>query len=295
MQAPESTEVNGGGDGDVQTTVQYLQPGSQNVRYFSKGKEVNIGKYDDVSVVMHDARPNREEYTLENGGFALVQHESKVSDFNSREQLDTIYPSEIAALVKSLTGADDVVVVSPPVLRKTEAVVGLGHQPRAADVHTDWSPANAEETARRHADGDSATLSHTEISQYSRCIFVNVWRALSPPPQDWPLAVIDARTVGPDEGVGYPMVIVDKIPEVLPMVPQPYSFIEGANFNYNPDHRWCYFKDMTIDEVLVFKLYDSDRHRGSTSWRCPHTAFLNKVDGSVPRESVEVRTICYFK
>ena len=75
MKAPDYTEVN---DGDVTTTVQYLQPGSKNVRYFSKGKEVNIGKYDDVSVVMHDARSNKEEYTLENGGFALIQHDSKV-------------------------------------------------------------------------------------------------------------------------------------------------------------------------------------------------------------------------
>jgi len=200
--------------------------------------------------------------------------------------LDAVYPGEIAALVKSLTGADDVLVVSPPVLRKTKAEVGSTHQPRAADVHTDWSPANAEYTARQRADGREA---------YSRCIFVNVWRALSPPPQDWPLAVVDARTVGADEGVPYPMVIVDKIPETLPMVPQPSHFIEGANFCYNPGHRWCYFRDMKIDEVLVFKLYDSDRHRGSQSWRCPHTAFLNEVEGSVPRESVEVRTICYFR
>ena len=202
--------------------------------------------------------------------------------------MDTVYTGEIASLVKSLTGADDVTVVSPPVLRKVQAEVGSTHQPRAADVHTDWSPANAEETARRHAE-------NRKDAAYSRCIFVNVWRALSPPPQDWPLAVIDARTVGADEGSTYPMVIVDKIPETLPMVPQPSHFIEGANFHHNPDHRWCYFRDMTIDEVLVFKLYDSDRHRGIQSWRCPHTAFLNAVEGSVPRESVEVRTICYFK
>ena len=73
-----------------------------------------------------------------------------------------------------------------------------------------------------------------------------------PPPQDWPLAVIDARTVGADEGVPYPMVIVDKIPETLPMVPQPSHFVEGANFCYNPEHQWCYSRDIEIDEVLVF-------------------------------------------
>lgn len=78
-------------------------------------------------------------------------------------------------------------------------------------------------------------------------------------------------------------------------VPQPPYTIEGANFSFKPEHRWYYFKDMKIDEVLVFKLYDSDRHLGSESWRCPHTAFFNPTEGTIPRESVEVRTICYFK
>jgi hypothetical protein len=74
----KNTSVSEIHSGDVRTTVKYIQPDSKNVRYFSKGIEVNTGKYDDVSVVVHDARPNKEEYTLENGGFALIQHNSKV-------------------------------------------------------------------------------------------------------------------------------------------------------------------------------------------------------------------------
>ncbi|RFU27339.1 hypothetical protein B7463_g8989, partial [Scytalidium lignicola] len=210
-----------------------------------KGIEVNIGEYEDVSVVVYNARPNKEEYTLENGGFALVQHYSKIADFQSREQLDKVYSTEIADLVRSLTGADDVVIYSPPVLRQTETQIGSTHQPRAADVHTDYSPAYAEYAAREHRPMDMA---------YSRYAFVNVWRALSPPPQDWPLAVVDARSVSLDEGVPYPMIIVDKIPEKLPIIPQPPYTIEGANFCYNSEHKWYYFKDMKIDEVLVFKL-----------------------------------------
>lgn len=75
MTVPVNTVVS---DGDVRTTVKYLQQGSGNIRYFSKGIEVNTGKYEDVSVIIHDARPNKEEFTLENGGFTLAQHSSKV-------------------------------------------------------------------------------------------------------------------------------------------------------------------------------------------------------------------------
>jgi hypothetical protein len=189
-------------------------------------------------------------------------------------------------LVKSVTGADNVIIYSPPILRQNKAVPGSNYQPRAADVHTDWSPANADWTGRlRCPDGQI----------YSRFVFINVWRAITPPPQDWPLALIDAQTVQSDEGVSYPMLMVDKIPERLPMDPLPEYTIEGANFEPRSTHDWRYFSDMTVDEAIVFKLYDSDWKKGSKSWRCPHTAFFDGRDGTHARESVEIRTICYYK
>jgi hypothetical protein len=63
---------------DVKTTVKYLLPGSKNERYFSKGIEVNIGDYEDTPIVVRDARPRREEYTLDTAGFTLVGHKSGV-------------------------------------------------------------------------------------------------------------------------------------------------------------------------------------------------------------------------
>lgn len=56
-----------------------------------------------------------------------------------------------------------------------------------------------------------------------------------------------------------------------------------------------YSSNMTKNEVIVFKLYDSDGKKGSKSWRCPHTAFNDGRVGSIPRGSIDVRTICYFK
>jgi hypothetical protein len=63
---------------DVTSTVKYLVPGSKNERYFSKGIEVNIGEYEDVSVIVRDARPHKDECTLETSGFTLVDHKSQV-------------------------------------------------------------------------------------------------------------------------------------------------------------------------------------------------------------------------
>jgi hypothetical protein len=184
----------------------------------------------------------------------------------------------MADLIRTITGADKVVIVSPPVLRQNKEDPGSTYQPRALDVHTDYSPRGAERTVENRYEGDT----------YSRALFLNIWRPLTPPPQDWPLAFIDARTVGADEGVPYPMFIVDKIPDKLPMDPLPPYHV----LVHEPEHQWRYFSDMTVDEVLVFKLYDSDCKKGSKSWRVSHTAFLNDEEGAIPRESVEVRTIC---
>jgi hypothetical protein len=50
---------------------------------------------------------------------------------------------------------------------------------------------------------------------------------------------------------------------------------------------------MTRDEVLFFKLNDSDESR---AWRVPHTAFHDKTaNATQPRHSIELRSLAYFE
>ena len=58
-------------------------------------------------------------------------------------------------------------------------------------------------------------------------------------------------------------------------------------------HRWFYFPQMTKEEVLLFKQWDSDR---TLSGRvCFHTAFnsLDEAEGARCRESIEIRAFCF--
>ncbi len=60
------------------------------------------------------------------------------------------------------------------------------------------------------------------------------------------------------------------------------------------EQRWIYFPDMTIEEVLLIKTYDS-REDGRARW-CIHTA-LDDSDArseSAPRESIETRVFAFF-
>jgi hypothetical protein len=64
---------------------------------------------------------------------------------------------------------------------------------------------------------------------------------------------------------------------------------------YNPNHRWFYFPEMTPDEALLLKCYDSATD-GRTRFG-PHTAFVDPTTpaDAAPRESIEVRTLVFHK
>ncbi len=64
---------------------------------------------------------------------------------------------------------------------------------------------------------------------------------------------------------------------------------------FNPDHRWFYFPEMTADQALLLKCYDS-----VTDGRArfaPHTAFVDPTTpkDALPRESIELRTLVFHR
>jgi hypothetical protein len=79
---------------------------------------------------------------------------------------------------------------------------------------------------------------------------------------------------------------------MLGEMPGEEDAIRATIFHYRPHHRWWYFSNMTRDEAIMLKFYDSDH---TTTWRAPHTAFR---DTSFPdariRKSIEMRILAYF-
>ena len=100
-----------------------------------------------------------------------------------------------------------------------------------------------------------------------------------------------------DENEGTPntKVDVDEIPEgdaLFAPIPGEEDMVAASIFYHNPDHVWWYYPDMTRDEVIFIKFYDSDHSR---AWRAAHTAFhdTSRPD-AIERESIEFRAIAYF-
>jgi hypothetical protein len=64
---------------DVESCINFVKPDSTvNRRYITPGLELNTGKYETRTIVIRDARPFREDYTLDRNGFQLFNHTTKV-------------------------------------------------------------------------------------------------------------------------------------------------------------------------------------------------------------------------
>jgi len=273
----------------VQGEFSYLAPESTVLRRFTApGNSVNTGIYHSYVLPVHNGRPIRDRFTLDHNGFELIDHRTAVKDFTDREEVDRVYVGEVAEFVKSYTGADRVATLGW-LLRRSAAPAENSSQPHAALVHNDFSVTGARQRAA------TAYASYfPDGPGFHRALITSLWRCFSPPPQDWPLALCDYTSVRPDEGLDNRMYFVDEVPDDLYLdMPADAPGASGFEFHHNPDHQWWYFPDMTRDEILLFKLNDSDESR---AWRVPHSAFHDEtVQTTEPRHSIEFRTIAYFE
>ena len=100
---------------------------------------------------------------------------------------------------------------------------------------------------------------------------INLWRPIRGPLRDAPLAMLDGQTVAPGDLVASDLIYPNRRGET-------YSV------KYNPNHRWYYIPEMTADEALLLKCYDSATD-GRTRFG-PHTAF---IDPTTPADAPRAR------
>jgi hypothetical protein len=283
------TVTGGAGVREVTGEFSYLAPESTVLRRFTApGESVNTGTYRTYPMAVRDGRPVRDQFALDRNGFALISHTSAVTDFADREEVDRVYSGEVAEFVRSYTGAARVATLGWT-LRRSAAPGENASQPQAALVHDDFSVTGARGRA------EAAYASRFPGGPgFRRALITSLWRVFSPPPQDWPLALCDYTSVGPDEGLDNRLYFVDKIPvDLYAEMPADAPGTSGFEFHHNPAHQWWYFPDMTREEILFFTLNDSDHSR---AWRVPHSAFRDETARPTrPRHSIEFRTIAYFE
>jgi hypothetical protein len=221
------------GDAALSATLNYLRPGSKRNRlYVAPGGHLTTTEYAPTTVTITNGRPHVGDFGLDRSGFTLLSHTSAVGDFGDPAKLDGTYAAEAAELVKQALGADEVVTLGWVIRRANQALDGA--QPPASDVHVDMHPGRAH---------DRMTTASPRAEPYQRAVMTSLWRAFSPPPQDWPLALLDYRSVDDGEGEPNLLLFVDKLPDPddVPDIEDPDSMPAGSIFAPRPRHRWWFF------------------------------------------------------
>jgi hypothetical protein len=272
----------------VEAHIDYLVPSSRiNRRFWAPGRELNTGVYAPCAVTIHNARLAG-PFTLNEHAFCLAQHRTAIRDWENQYAPDSAYAAEVAAVARHLTGADLVIALGG--MLRDAGATSPTVQPPAAEAHVDFT----ERCAERRAAALYRQL-HPAGPGYRRFIGFSLWRALSSPPQDMPLALCEGRSVRDEEGTHNTKVDVAEIPSgeaLYAPIPGEEDMLAATIFHYSSGHRWWYFPDMQPEEVIFIKLYDSDHTR---AWRCPHTAFRDRTRPDArARRSMEFRAIAYF-
>jgi hypothetical protein len=261
-------------------TLGFSEPMAARPKFHANDNTIDILNVVPRSVPIEDARHRATPPSLDIEGFRLYPHHSAVQDFRSRSEVERVHVAEIRQLLLAVSGADQVVVTGPGILRFGErsAESGVHNNSRPARfVHVDCSDATATSFyARSHPDN---------ARRVRRSAQYNVWRALTPPPQDVPLAVCDARTVAAED-----LIPADAIFDHAGAVA--FAF-EALLLRQSPRQHWVFYSNMRSDEALVFKTNDTDLNRAHC---VPHGAFDNPQcpAGVLPRASLEMRGIAYW-
>ena len=226
---------------------------------------------------------------LDREGFRLLSHHSAIADFEGIE-LDPVanakYMEELSALLSQEVGASQVMLLGGAKQRFSESatvkLAPLVNAKPARYPHGDNTDISSMELIKMFVE----TAAGLDMGMFPRYALYNLWRCVSPPPQDCPLAVCDAQSIAQTDEVPVTAVtMVHGIGEVRH---------DTTSYRYNPDHRWYYYPDMTRDELIIFKTHDPDKGRAK---RVAHTAFddPNCPAGATPRASVEARILALFQ
>jgi len=191
-------------------------------------------------------------------------------DWQNDEKMRTVYDREVEKLFKEQLELPDIVYGStgklnlrgpplpgaPPGLTPPATFYGVG-------VHGDYCMQPEQYKARcRGVHDDSALdaaaaalyeeiMARDDVAGYNRVI---VWRPMKPmsePLRHMPMCFCDPNTIKRDEMVAF------------------HGFgtgLDGPGFRlkHSPDQRWYYFPDMTVDECVVFKVYEE--WKGQPQW-----------------------------
>ena len=275
--APESVQANFNYTNDVEKLTEI---------YFyecPEAKDVHIPGDDahQMSVYNGWSRNDERPFSADKEGFQLADFKTGYSEWDNDEKVrETFYP-EIVEFLKRTVGAKRVLVFDHTIRTKGNDTKPITDEKATSQrapvmlVHCDYTAESGPLRVKQLLKDEADDLLSRRVS------LINVWKPVRNIVKERPLAMCDV-TSSPD---------TDFFKLYLR-----YRERNGENYvmRHNGKHKWWYFPEMTPEQVILLKTYESEtdgraRFVGHTAFEDPTTP----ADAPV-RESVEIRTICFF-
>ena len=266
----------------VKATLNYtIDNGKPPDYYFydpEEKRELNPPGTDLHDVLIHDAWSIKNNLSVDKEGFEHHAFEAAFQQFHDDEAVKNEFYAQVIEFVKQHTGAARVVVFDHTIRRRLPADLAAQttlQRPAVMLVHSDYTvksgPLRVQDVLPDEAD---------ELLK-RRVAFFNVWKPLSRPVEELPLAMCDATTHDEADMLLMDLKYRERTGEIYVM-------------RHSPQHRWYYFSNMQPDQALLLKTYDSEtdgraRFMGHTAFEDPTTP-----PNAQKRESIEVRTMAFF-
>ena len=261
---------------DVHAKLSFVTPETEHPKFIMQvgsSPAQREGQWHERDVHIRDARSLGDRANVDTHGFELITGAFTQADAKDAESLAT-YLQEVEQLLQKRFPASKVHLIDHT-FRSSAPKNGL--KPTAGHVHNDYS-LNSIRTHLEKLFGEKAA----KLAVRRGIAQVNVWHPLVPVVRVAPLAVVDGASVSPSDLVPAQIVYPDRVGEILQV-------------RHRSEHRWYYYPEMTDNEVLLIKGYDS-REDGQARY-APHAAFDHPDTQATdhPRKSIEVRALIEFE
>lgn len=232
-------------------------------------------------VEIHDGWSKAKEFTLDKNGFEL--REDLRTGFEAWDDdakvAEEFYP-EVVEFLKKTQGARRVLVFDHTIRTEKNAEKKLTTETATSQrapvmlVHCDYTSESGPLRVQQLLPTEATALLERRVA------FINVWKPIRNTVEERPLAMADVTSTPTSDFFKLHLRYRDR---------------DGENYvmKYSDSHRWFYFPLMTPEQVVLLKTFDSEE---GVARFVGHSAFVDPTSppDAKTRESVEVRTICFF-
>jgi len=235
---------------------------------------------DPQEMLVHDGWSRAGAFSLDREGFALKEFHHDFERFDDDEAVRSHFYTPVAEFVRRAVGARRVIVFDHTIRSK------VNEQQQTAEhtttqrapvmvVHCDYTPVSGPLRVRQLLPDEADALLARRVA------FYNFWKPLKRRVEEKPLAMCDVTSAQPEDMLKMVLRYRERTGEIFVM-------------RHSSAHRWWYFPNMTPENVLLLKTYESEtdgraRFLGHSAFDDPATP-----PDAPTRESIEIRTMAFF-